>query len=390
MAGLTSTGFEAKTTAEILASIEAAQKAALGTDLDVSPEQPLGQMNTIVASALRELWELAGVLYAARVPAGASGAALDGVAEITAVERLAATYGTTTLSVTLGAGVTLAAGAVASVTGQPTNRWVTTAAATNASGVQAAVTVAARAEAAGLVRANAGTIAVIATPATGWVSVTNASDATPGAAAETDPQLRRRRDTVIRAGGSSPLDAVRAALLAVSGVTQVRAFENATDTTDSDGRPPHSLDVIVVGGTNQAVADALWAAKAAGIQTWGTTAMAVTDEGGVSRAVSFSRPDTALVYVSATIERDPSVYPTAAALLAVVGPAVAAVGDLLQVGEVVRVEALRSTIFRLPGVIDVPSVTLGRAASPTGTSNLIIGRRELADLDSSRVVVVLG
>lgn len=390
MAGLTATGFEAKTTAEILSDIETAQKAALGADLDVSAEQPLGQMNTIVASALRELWELAGVLYAARVPNGASGAALDGVAEITAVERLAATYGTVTLSVTLGAGVTLAAGAVASVTGQPTNRWVTTAAATNASGVQAAVSVAARAESAGLVRANAGTIAVIATPATGWVSVTNASDATPGAAAETDPQLRRRRDTVIRAGGSSPLDAVRAALLAVSGVTQVRAFENATDTTDSDGRPPHSLDVIVVGGTDQAVADALWAAKAAGIQTWGTTAMAVTDEGGVSRAVSFSRPDTALVYVTATVERDPLVYPTAATLLAVVGPALAAVGDLLQVGEVVRVEALRSTIFRLPGVIDVPSVTLGRAVSPTGTSNLIIGRRELADLDSSRVVVVLG
>ena len=390
MAGLTAAGFEAKTTAEILTDIETAQKAALGADLDVSPEQPLGQMNAIVASALRELWELAGVLYAARVPNGASGAALDGVAEITAVERLAATYGTVTLSVTLGAGVTLAAGAVASVTGQPTNRWVTTAAATNASGVQAAVSVAARAASAGLVRANAGTIAVIATPATGWVSVTNASDATPGAAAETDPQLRRRRDTVIRAGGSSPLDAVRAALLAVSGVTQVRAFENATDTTDADGRPPHSLDVIVVGGTDQAVADALWAAKAAGIETWGSTAATVTDEGGVSRSVNFSRPNTALVYVSATIERDPSVYPTAAALLAVVGPAVAAVGDLLQVGEVVRVEALRSTIFRLPGVIDVPSVTLGRAVSPTGTSNLIIGRRELADLDSSRVVVVLG
>lgn len=390
MAGLTATGFEAKTTAEILSDIETAQKAALGADLDVSAEQPLGQMNAIVASALRELWELAGVLYAARVPNGASGAALDGVAEITAVERLAATYGTVTLSVTLGAGVTLAAGAVASVTGQPTNRWVTTAAATNASGVQAAVSVSARAESAGLVRANAGTIAVIATPATGWVSVTNASDATPGAAAETDPQLRRRRDTVIRAGGSSPLDAVRAALLAVSGVTQVRAFENATDTTDADGRPPHSLDVIVVGGTDQAVADALWAAKAAGIETWGSTAATVTDEGGVSRSVNFSRPTVVNVYVSATIERDPSVYPTAAALLAVVGPALAAVGDLLQVGEVVRVEALRSTIFRLPGVIDVPSVTLGRAASPTGTSNLIIGRRELADLDSSRVVVVLG
>lgn len=394
MAGLTATGFEAKASVEILADIEAAQKAALGNDLDVSPEGPLGQMNGIVVTKLRELWEAVAALYAARVPMGASGAALDGVTEITALSRLAATYGTVTLSVVLGAGRTLPAGSIASVTGQPTNRWVTTASATNASGVQATVSVTARAETAGLFRANAGTITVIATPVTGWVSVTNAADATPGAAAETDPQLRRRRDATIRAGGSSPLDAVRLALSEVANVTQVRVFSNDSDATDVDGRPPHSLDAIVVGGTDQAVADALWAAKAAGIQTWapstGGVSATVTDAGGVSRSVSFSRPTTVNVYVSATIERDPSVYPTAAALLAVVGPAVAALGDALQIGDTVRVELLRSTIFRLPGVIDVPSLRLGRTSTPAGTINLAIGRRELADLDSSRVDVVLG
>lgn len=393
MAGLTPTGFEAKTAAEILADLEAAQKAALGSDLDVSPEQPLGQINGIVAAALRELWEALGALYAARVPGGASGAALEGLAEITAVGRRAATYGTVTLSVTLGAGRTLAAGAVASVVGQPENRWVTTADAVNAGGTPAAVSVAARAELAGLYRANAGTITTIATPATGWTAVTNAADATPGAAAETDPQLRRRRSAVVRAGGSSPLDAVRLALEEVSGVTQVRVFENATDTTDADGRPPHSLDAIVVGGTDQAVADALWAAKAAGIQTWCPTAggvvATVVDAGGVSRTVRFSRPTTVNIYVAAQVERDPSVYPAAADLLAVAGPALAAVGDLLQIGETVRAELLRSTIFRLPGVIDVPVSRLGRTASPTGTSNLSIGRRELADLDSSRVTVTV-
>ena len=399
MAGLTATGFEAKTSAEILADVEAVQKAALGADLDVSAEQPLGQINGIFVTKLRELWEAVAALYAARVPMGASGAALDGVAEITALSRLAATYGTVTLSVVLGAGRTLLAGAVASVTGQPTNRWVTTANAVNASGVQATVTVAARAESAGLLRANAGTITVIATPATGWVSVTNASDATPGAAAETDPQLRRRRDATIRAGGSSPLDAVRLALSEVAGVTQVRVFENNTDTTDTDGRPPHSLDAIVVGGTDQAVADALWAAKAAGIQTWAPTAgrvsATVTDAGGVSRSVQFSRPTTVDLYVIAAVERDPSVYPTAAALLAVVGPALAAATEALQIGETVRVELLRSTIFRLPGVIDVPVLRLGRGVLPVGavpstsSPNLTVGRRELAALDSSDVAVVV-
>jgi len=393
MAGLTSTGFVVKTVAAMLSEVEPAQKALLGADLDVSVEGPLGQINGVFAAQLGEAWEALGLLYNARVPTGAAFAGLDGLVEITGLERLAATKGTTTVRVTLGAGVTLLTGSIAHVTGQPTNRWVTTADAVNASGAQAQVSVAAEAETAGVLRANAGTITVIATPAAGWVAVTNLADAAPGTAAETDAQLRRRRDATIRAGGSSPLDAVRLALSKVDDVTQVRVYENAGDVTDADGRPPHSLDAIVVGGTDQAVADALWASKAAGIQTWapatGGVSATVTDAGGESRAVAFSRPTDVDVYVSATIERDPSEYPTSASLLAVVAPAVAALGDSLEVGETVRVERIRSTIINLPGVIDVPSVRLGRTVSPASTTNLTVGRRELAALDTSRVAVVL-
>ena len=393
MAGLTPTGFAVKTVPEMLAEVEAAQRALMGTDLDVSIEQPLGQINGVFGAQLGEAWEALGLLYNARVPTGAAFAGLDGIVEITGMERLAATKGTTTLRVTLGAGVTLLAGAVAHVAGQPTSRWVTTASAANASGVQAQVSVAAEAEAAGVLRANAGTITVIATPAAGWVSVTNTLDATPGTAAETDAQLRRRRDATIRAGGSSPLDAIRAYLLdpetGPAGVTQVRVYENASDVRDPDGRPPHSIDVIVVGGDDQAVAEALWRAKSGGIQTWGSTTRTVVDDGGESRMVSFSRPTTASLYVSATVERDPSVYPTSASLLAVVAPAVAALSVPFEVGEPARVELIRSTIFRLPGVIDVPSVRLGRTVSPEGTANIVVGRRELAAYDSSRVAVVL-
>lgn len=391
MAGLTSTGFEAKTTAEILADVEARERAALGADLDVSAEQPLGQWQTIIAAQLREVWEAIGAVYAARVPDGASGAPLNGLTEITAVERREATKGRVTLTVTLagtpGGTTVLPAGSVASVIGQPTNRWVTLAAALNATEGQTAVTVEAEAETAGLIRANANTIRTIATPVSGWVGVTNALDAVPGANDESDPQLRRRRALEIRAGGSSPLDAVRVALRQVDDVTQVRVYENTTAHVDFDGRPPHSIDCLVVGGDDQAVAEAIWAAKAGGIQAWGATGRTVVDASGESRVVGFSRPSTVNVWVDVTVERDPAVYPTTAALLAVAGPALAALGDLLEIGAPVRVEALRSTVFRLPGVIDVPSIRLGRAASPTGTTNLAIGRRELADLDSSRVTV---
>lgn len=387
VAGLTSTGFVAKTYTEVLDGIETAQKAVLGDDLDVSPEGPLGQINGIVASALRELWEQAGVVYTARSPSGASFVALEGVAEITGLDRRDATKGTVVLSATLGAGVALPAGSIAHVAGQDTNRWVTIESVINNGMSQVAVPVRAEAETAGLVRANASTITVIATPVTGWVSVTNVLDAVPGAPVETDTQLRRRRDDTIRAGGSSPLDAVARAVGDVAGVTQVRVFENTSDSVDADGRPPHSLDVIVVGGENQAIAQALWSAKAAGIETWGSTTASVTDSAGVPRSVSFSRPITVPIYVVATVERDASVYPTQGTLDTAVGAAIAAAGDPLRISEQVRAELLRSTVFRLAGITDLRALRLGRLPDPVGTANIPIGRRELADLDSSRVTV---
>jgi len=384
MAGVTAEGFVLKTAAEILASIEASQKGALGADLDVSPEQPLGQLNGIVAAQLGEVWELGAALYAGRRPSTARFAALDAVCEITAVERRGATHGTVTLSVTLGAGVTLAAGAVASVAGQSGNRWVTTAAAVNSSGSTATVSVAARAEAAGVLRANAGTITVIATPTAGWTAVTNPLDAVPGAAAELDPVLRRRRADEVRAGGSSPLDAVRAAVRAVSGVTDVQVFQNTRATT-VDGLPPHSIEVVAVGGDDQAIAEAIWAGAAAGIETHGTTTRTVVDAGGITRTVRFSRPTVVPIYVVVDVEYDASTYPTRAALLTVVSAAVAALGDSLRTGEQVRVEWIRSTVFRLPGVLDVRRIAIGRSDAPSNVGNVPMSRRELADLDTSRV-----
>jgi len=389
MPGLTTTGFATLTAAELLADIEASQKAALGADLDVSPEQPLGQLNAIVVTKLRELWELEEAVYNARVPSGASGVSLDSVVEITTTTRRAATFGTATLTVTLDALTTLPLGSVAAVTGQPTNRWATATAVSNGTATAADFSVEATAVATGRVTANSSTITTIATPVVGWLGVTNAADATPGAPLETDPQLRRRRAQTIRAGGSSAVEAVRAALEKVTGVTQVRVFDNVTDFIDADGRPPHSLDALVVGGADQSIANALWSAKSAGIQTWGTLPLTVVDAGGVSRAVEFSRPVSVSVWIDVTVERDPAVYPTAAALQAVVGPALAEVGDLLLVGETVRVATLISTIVRLPGVIDVLSIRVGESAVPIGTVNLAVGRRGLADIDTARVTVVV-
>lgn len=386
--GPTPDGFVLPTAAEIQALIERDQRNALGADLDVSPEQPLGQINGIMAARLRELWELGLAAYSSRSPRSASFQALDALCGLTAVTRVSPKTGKVALQVQLTAGTTLAAGATANVAGQPTNRWVTLADATNSTGSTRWVDVAASAATTGPIQAYASTITEISTPAAGWLAVRNPADAQVGTNLEMDPELRVRREAEIRAGGSSPLSALVQALRAVSGVTDVAVFENATDAPNADGLPGHSIEAVVAGGLEADVANALWAAKAAGIQTVGGVVQSVIDAGGTSRTVRFSRPTLVEVSVYAVVEADRSTYPTLPALTNALVPVTLAAAGTPHIGAPVRIEAFRSALFRTAGVIDVARVTVGRPDGPTDSLvNLALGPRELASYDATRVVV---
>lgn len=388
MSGLETTGWVPKTVTEIVAEIETDLRAALGDDLDTSAESVIGQIIAIQATREAELWELVGAVYNARVPSGASGAALEALAALCpGIDRAAATKGTATLSVTLSAGVTLPAGSVASVTGEPSNRWVTTESVTNGTGSPATVSVAAEAETAGRLVANAGTITVIATPVTGWTAVTNAADATPGTEVETDAALRVRRERTLQRAGSSPLDAIAAEVAEVAGVTQCVAWENATDHTDSAGRPPHSVEVMVLGGDDEDVARAIWSAKAAGIETYGTeTPVTFTDDRGVSRTVRFSRPTDLDVYATVIVVVDPATFEGATA----VKEALVAAMENLRAGEVARNSAMVAALLDVVGVRDAVVYT-GDSSSLTlqTRDNLAPGERERCAFDTSRVEVTV-
>ena len=385
--GLTTTGFSRKTLAVIKSEIEDTLRAspAYGTDTDTSAESVLGQLIGIFAGQLATGWETLEAVYNARSPNGATSAALDNLCALTGVVRLPATKGTVTLTVRLNAGVTLPAGSIARVAGQPSNRWVTTVDVTNTDGVAANYTVNAQAEIAGAILANTGTITEIAVPVADWVSVTNAADATPGRDLESDTALRVRRNRVIRAGGSSPLDAIRAALLAVTDVQQVNVYENDTDHEDlATGLPAHSVRAVVTGGTDQAVGDALFAAIAAGIATHGATSVTVTDDGGDSHTVLFDRPASVNVYVKVTVEKDSSYAGDDAVKTAVVS-----LGTMLSAGDNVRQSAIIRLVLAVAGVVDVTEVLIGRAGGASRVDqNLSIAQDEIAAFDTARVDVV--
>jgi uncharacterized phage protein gp47/JayE len=212
----------------------------------------------------------------------------------------------------------------------------------------------------------------------------NSTDAEPGTDLETDEELRVRRERLLRALGSATVEAIRARLLEVEGVTNVSVFENVTDVTDSFGLPPHSFESIVLGGTNVDIAESIWENKPAGIETYGSVSQGITDSQGISHTIKFSRPTTVTIYMTYTLDTTPD-YPADGDTQ--VKAAAVAAGDLLQVGDDVVALQFKSLALDITGVFDVTDFRLGTSPSPTGTSNISIDPRQIADIDSANITV---
>lgn len=393
MAGLTPSGFETKAVGDILDDLEAEQRAQISPSLNLSTTSVLGQLNGIFAAALAELWQLAQSVYSAFDPNASQGASLAALATLTGTVKRPATKSTVTATVNLDGLTTLPMGSVASVSGNPAARFLTLAAVSNLGGVPANFSVAMEAETAGPVVALAGTLTIIAEPVTGWNSVTNALDAVEGKAEETDEELRLRREVELRAAGATTTGAIRSDLLRdVPFVTAVQVYENDTDYTNVDGVPPHSFEAVVRGpdvptaADNQAVANEIFQSKAAGIQSYGTTIKIVEDSQGFEHTIKFTRPTIRNVWLTFNVTVDDTIYPVDGD--AQIKQAVADFGDeTYKGGDDVILAALCVPVFSVPGVLDIVITNAGFAPAPVGTVNLAIGVREVADLDTSRIVV---
>lgn len=105
----------------------------------------------------------------------------------------------------------------------------------------------------GPVAVPANTLQQIVTPAPGWTDLDNIVAGNTGRFAETDDELRIRRNLSLRLGGAATVEAIRARLLQqVPGVTSVLVFENTTMTQedilatfDSDFDPTNLIDVRI-------------------------------------------------------------------------------------------------------------------------------------------------
>lgn len=386
MSGVTPTGFEKKTLATILAEIEAAERAELNAALNLQAPSVFASFNGIYAERLEELWDIAEAVYAAQYPDSANDEPLDQVASITGVTRLAATKSTVTITCAGTPTTSLLAGRVVSVVGTGA-RFVSLADAIIGGG--GTVDVEFESEETGPIAAPSGTSTVIETPVSGWDTATNALDAVLGQAIETDPALRSRRIQLLQNAGSATLEGIRSNVRAVLGVTQAFVFENTTLITDAFGLPGKSFEVVVENGADVDIAQIIFESKPVGIESFGSTTIAVTDSQGFSHDIDFSRPTTIDIWIEITVQINATVYGGGSipAGDAQVEAALVALGDLQQIGQDVIALLFKCESLEVAGVIDVTAFAIGTAASPTLEDNITIANRELALFDTSRIIV---
>lgn len=378
--GVTPTGWVSKPASEILAEITAAQVAAIDPGLDTSPESVVGCLDGIMTLQFSQLWEIGQMCSAAMDPNNASYAQLAAVAQLTGTVPRAAQPGTVSLHVQLAGFATLNAGSIAYVPGQPQNTWATNVSVTNTNSTPQYFDVPATAPDPGYQVAAANSITAMF-PVTGWLSVTNPLDAIPGQDAETDAQVRVRRQTELAQGGSSAVPAIQRALLEVANVVQAVVYENPTDTTNAMGLPPHGVMCLVDGGADTDVATAIFNAKGAGIQTVGlgtnltyNRSQNVIDANGQSWVINWQRPQPLNIYIQWSVDVDPATYAQDPAVLAAI------VGYMtgLLAGQPVRVALLERAVLAVPGVLDV-AIQVG-TTSAVAPVNAVIPQLMIANL----------
>lgn len=381
---VTDAGISVQTLEEIRSELKAAYtdpNTGLDPDLDVSDDSLFGRLIGIHSEREYALQQQILAVYN-DTTVGATGVGLTRLALVTGTVRNEATFSTATVQLSLNAGVTVPAGRrVSDASGNVMFEILGDV--TNPGGSPAVIAGVARSLEPGPVLAPPNTLTTIVPgdAVIGWTGVTNAVAATTGSMDETDPDLRLRRNEELNSSSSANLDAIVTAVQAVPDVGAVRGYHNTTNSTNADGLPAHSFEIVVSGTPDEdAVAEAIWSRAPAGIAavhgTLGTiqTGQAV-DMFGDAHDVVYTIAEQVEVYVRVDVEVDPDLYP-ADGDAQIVANITAAIQDQADaIGSDVIATKLFAQVYKVPGVVDVTLLALDDAPAPTLQQNVVVGSR---------------
>ena len=240
----------------------------------------------------------------------------------------------------------------------------------------------------GAINPAVGSITDIITTYTGWERVANNLPANVGRLAETDTALRQRWNSSLYTRSVAMTDSIASALMLLNGVTSATVYENETDSVDAEGRPPHSVEAVVAGGDAQDIGLTIWQKKAAGIDTFGSQSVEVTDSQGFPHTIYYNRPIAVPVWFNITITEYPEESLPANASDLIV-EAVLQYGSSLTVGNDVIVQRFMGAIYQAMQGIGYVNITASIDGSTYSVDNIPIDSRHIAEFTATRIQVII-
>lgn len=327
---LSSTGITIALQPELIAWLTSQYQAIYGTSINLASATPDAQMMNIFIQGMLDLSELLVSINASFDPGQATGVLLDQRVAINGIQRQAATFTVTPITVTTNQAVNLygldqTAQPVFTVQDAAGNQWqlqttqIGVPVGANVFNFQAAL--------AGAVLT---TLNTIQTPVTIVLGVTSVNNPTTysvlGQNQETDAALRTRRANSVSLASQGYLSGLLASLLNVSGVTSAIISENLTSANDNqypdaaypNGTPGHSIWVIVGGSGSAAnIAQAIYGKRNAGCGMRGETSFNITQADGSLFTVLWDTVVTQNLFIAFTATSiNGIVQPNVAAILA--------------------------------------------------------------------------
>lgn len=242
----------------------------------------------------------------------------------------------------------------------------------------------------GAINPAVGSVKNINTATDGWQSVSNIENIV-GRDAETDTELRQRWSSSVYAKSSQMLEAIQANIFSnVEGVTACLVYENVTDLTDEENRPPHSIEVIVAGGLEDNIAQEIYNYKAPGINTFGDIEKIVLDTQEIGHTIRFNRPKQVKIWLKITLTKNPEQIwgentPNE------IKDVILQQASEINIGEDIILQKFIGSIYNNINAIAYVDIKAAKGDTPQEytAENISIAASENAEFDSSRIEVTI-
>lgn len=343
---ISATGLTVSTRDELIEQYSLAFQSIYGTDINLDPDSPDGQMMNIFIQSVLDLQDLLVQIYNMFDPDNAIGVILDQRVAINGIQRQAGTYTVTNITITTSQALNLYG---LDQDTQPTytvadnagTQWQLMS--TQSPAGAGTYVYAFQAASPGAVLTTPNSITIPVTIVVGVTSINNPTTySTLGVNEETDAELKIRRQRSVSLSSQGYYNSLMAALENINGLSFAYIAENTTGSTDGDGVPGHSIWVIVAGtASDEDVANAIYLKRNAGCGMYGTQSYDVVQADGSSFTVYWDEVTTVPLFIKFTATsldgiNAPNIAAIRAGLVTSFVPGVAAQVNINQLGALVQ------------------------------------------------------